>query len=66
MCFEISADGKNFFSATAMLKGKKVIVHSDEVPAPKFIRMGWSDTAIPNLEDKNGWPVPIFAAREIK
>ncbi len=65
-CFELSADGKEFLPATATLEGKQVAVHSDNLPAPKFVRMGWFDTAIPNLRDKNGWPVPVFPAQEVK
>lgn len=64
--FELSADGKTFVPASAVLDGKQVTVHLAEIPSPKFIRMGWSDTAVPNLGDKNGLPVPIFSAREIK
>lgn len=65
-CFELSADGKEFVAATATVQGNQVSVHSDKIPAPKFVRMGWSDTAIPSLSDKNGWPAPIFPAQEVK
>ncbi|MEK6193703.1 MAG: hypothetical protein N2F24_05695, partial [Deltaproteobacteria bacterium] len=65
-CFELSADGKEFVTATATVQGKQVSVHSDKTPAPKFVRMGWFDTATPTLRDKNGWPVLAFPAQEVK
>ena len=65
-CFELSTDGKEFVTATATVQGKQVSVHSDKIPAPKFVRMGWFDTATPTLRDKNGWPVLVFPAQEVK
>ncbi|MBT8036150.1 MAG: sialate O-acetylesterase [Verrucomicrobiae bacterium] len=65
-CFELSADGKEFVSATATVQGTQVIVHSDKVPAPQFVRMGWFDTAIPTLRDKNGWPAHVFPAQMVE
>jgi len=61
--FELSADGKTFVDATAAIKGDQVEVYSDQIKAPKFVRMGWYDTAIPTLQDKNGWPVMAFPAK---
>ena len=42
-----------------------VEVSAAAVPSPKFVRMGWADIAIPNLNDKNGWPVFAFAAQSV-
>ncbi|MDD7984027.1 sialate O-acetylesterase [Lentisphaera marina] len=64
--FELSADGKNFVAAKAVIKGKTVEVSSPAISAPKFVRMGWSDIAIPNLSEKSGWPVYAFPAQKIK
>jgi len=64
--FELSADGKTFVKAGAVIKGDKVEVSSVEVTTPKFVRMGWADIAIPTLKDKNGWPVFAFGAQEVK
>lgn len=61
--FQLSADGNTFIDATATLKGNHVEVQSDELKAPKYVRMGWYDTAIPTLKDKNGWPVLAFPAK---
>jgi len=64
--FELSADGKSFTTADAMIDGNTVIVSSPTVSAPKFIRMGWSEIAIPTLRDKNGWPAFQFSAMPVK
>lgn len=54
-CFELSADSKTFVKADAVINGHTVEVSAAGVAAPKFVRMGWKDIAIPNLNDKNGW-----------
>jgi sialate O-acetylesterase len=64
--FELSVDGKTFAKAQATIKGSTVEVSSTEVAKPKFVRMGWYDTAIPTLQDKNGWPVFAFPAQPVK
>ena len=65
--FEISADGKTFEAATASIKGTMVEVDVPKNLTPAFIRLGWKEIAIPNLQDaKTGWPVFAFAAQEIK
>ena len=63
--FELSADGKTFIEANATIKGDQVEVSADGIDAPKFVRMGWFDIAIPNLKDKNGWPVFAFPAKMV-
>ena len=64
--FELSADGNTFVKAEAVMNGKTVEVSAADVTAPKFVRMGWYDTAIPTLQDKNGWPVLAFPAQPVK
>ncbi|WP_018968972.1 sialate O-acetylesterase [Rubritalea marina] len=64
--FEISADGTNFVTADAALKGNTVELKSSQVKNPQFVRMGWVETAIPNLTDKNGWPVFSFAPIKVQ
>jgi sialate O-acetylesterase len=64
--FELSADGETFVKADAKINGNTVDVSSAAVTAPKFVRMGWYDTAIPTLQDKNGWPVFAFPAKPVK
>ena len=64
--FELSVDGKKFVEAKAEIKDNTVIVSAEGLTNPKFVRMGWYDIAIPNLQDKNGWPVFPFTAQEAK
>ena len=64
--FELSADGKAFVAADAVINGNTVEVSAAGVAAPKFVRMGWKDIAIPNLNDKNGWPVFSFSAQPVQ
>jgi sialate O-acetylesterase len=64
--FELSTDGKTFVTAEAVIQGTVVIVSSAKVPAPKFVRMGWSEVAIPTLRDKNGWPAFQFSSQPVK
>jgi sialate O-acetylesterase len=63
--FELSAGGKVFEAAEAVIDGATVIVTSTKVKEPKFVRMGWSEVAIPTLQDKNGWPAFQFGSMPI-
>jgi len=63
--FELSSDGETFVEASAKLKGDHVEVLADGMTEPRFVRMGWFDIAIPNLKDKNGWPVFAFPAKPV-
>jgi sialate O-acetylesterase len=63
--FELSSDGESFVSAKAEIIGNTVLVSTPAIKSPKFVRMGWYETAIPNLKDKNGWPVFAFPAQEV-
>jgi sialate O-acetylesterase len=65
-CFELSEDGKVFMTANASIKDDQVLLSSDTVTTPKFVRMGWYETSIPNLKDKNGWPAFAFPASNIE
>ncbi len=64
--FELSADGEIFVEAAASIKGDQIEIVADGISDPKFVRMGWFDIAIPNLKDKNGWPVFAFPAKPIQ
>ena len=63
--FELSTDGKTFVKAKALIDGNTVKVSAPSVSAAKFVRMGWVDVALPNLSDKNGWPVFAFQQQPI-
>ena len=64
--FEVSTDGKSFVTADATIAGNTVIVSSEKVTSPKFVRMGWNEIAIPTLRDKNGWPAFQFPAMPVE
>jgi len=58
--FEIaSADGV-FKTATATIAGETVILTSPDVSAPATVRMGWTETAQPNLVNAAGLPAYPF------
>ena len=64
--FELAGEDKVFKPAVAVIEGNTVVVSSKEVQSPKFVRMGWEQTFVPNLSDKNGWPAFQFSAMEVK
>ncbi len=61
--FELSVDGRHYVTAEAQIVGNQVEVSATAIAAPQFVRMGWNEIAIPNLADRNGWPVHPFSAR---
>ncbi len=65
-CFEVAGDDKAFVPAKASIAGNTVVVSADGVAAPKYVKMGWNEIQVPNLADKNGWPVFQFPAQEAK
>jgi sialate O-acetylesterase len=65
-CFEIAGEDKVFVPAKASIEGKTVVVSAEGVASPKHVKMGWLETQVPNLADKNGWPVFQFPPQEAK
>jgi sialate O-acetylesterase len=53
------ADGI-FQPATATIAGDTVILENKDVPAPTAVRLGWSETAQPNLVNQDGLPAYPF------
>jgi len=59
--FAIAGDDKNFVWAQAKIEGDKVIVWSDEVTEPKYVRYAWADNPDnPNLYNREGLPASPF------
>jgi sialate O-acetylesterase len=58
--FEIAGDDHIFYRAAAEISGETVTVRSAQVPAPKAVRFGWSQLAVPNLANKQGLPASPF------
>ncbi|MEZ0541306.1 sialate O-acetylesterase [Fibrella arboris] len=59
--FAIAGADKKFVWAQAEINGGKVVVWSDEVPSPQFVRYAWADNPVhPNLYNKEGLPASPF------
>jgi sialate O-acetylesterase len=62
--FELAgADGK-FVSATAQIDGNTVVVQSDAVAEPRFVRYGWANSPQCNLFNGEGLPASPFTSAE--
>ncbi len=63
--FAIAGDDKKFIWGKAKIEGDTVIVWSDEVPNPKYVRYAWADNPDnPNLYNKEGLPASPFRTKE--
>jgi sialate O-acetylesterase len=59
--FAIAGADKKFVWAKAKIEGDKVVVSSDEVPNPMYVRYAWADSPpYPNLFNKEGLPASPF------
>jgi len=59
--FAIAGDDKKFVWAKARIKGDKIVVWSEEVKDPKYVRYAWADNPVnPNLYNKEGLPASPF------
>jgi sialate O-acetylesterase len=60
--FAIAGIDKKFVWAKAKIEGDSVVVWSDKVPEPKFVRYAWADNPVnPNLYNREGLPASPFA-----
>ncbi|PRY24542.1 sialate O-acetylesterase [Spirosoma oryzae] len=59
--FAIAGADKKFVWANARIEGNTVVVSSDDVPNPQFVRYAWADNpANANLINKEGLPASPF------
>ncbi|WP_443936784.1 sialate O-acetylesterase [Pedobacter sp. MW01-1-1] len=59
--FAIAAADKKFVWAKATIEGSKVLVWSDEIKEPMYVRYAWADNPVePNLYNKAGLPASPF------
>ncbi len=59
--FAIAGDDKKFVWGNARIEGDKIIVSSNELPNPKYVRYAWADDPVnPNLINKEGLPAAPF------
>jgi sialate O-acetylesterase len=63
--FAVAGSDKKFVWAKAKIEGDKVIVWSDQISAPKYIRYAWADNpANANLYNKEGLPASPFTTEK--
>lgn len=58
--FTIAGEDGKFVPAKAAIRGKLVVVSSNEVPAPKAVRYGWDNVPDVNLFNQDGLPASPF------
>ena len=59
--FAIAGSDKKFVWARATIEGDKVIVWSDEIASPVYVRYAWADNPVnPNLFNREGLPASPF------
>lgn len=60
--FEVAGSDKIFYSANATIQKGKVVVESDQVKEPKFVRYGWKPYFVGNLVNSENLPVSTFTS----
>ena len=58
--FEIAGEDRKFVAANAVIEGGSLLVSHPSVPKPAAVRFAWSETAQPNLMNKEGLPACPF------
>jgi sialate O-acetylesterase len=58
--FTIAGSDEKFVTAQVEIDGNTIIVWSDEIKNPVAVRFGWTNTAVPNLFNKEGLPASSF------
>jgi sialate O-acetylesterase len=59
--FAIAGADKVFVWANAKIEGNKIVLTSDKVPHPMYVRYAWADDPVnPNLINKEGLPAAPF------
>jgi sialate O-acetylesterase len=63
--FAVAGADKKFVWAKAKIEGDKIVVWSDDIPNPKYVRYAWADDPVnPNLYNKEGLPASPFRTDE--
>jgi sialate O-acetylesterase len=60
--FEIAGKDGKYYPAVAKINREQVVVRSSKVKQPVHVRFGWTDTAIPNLFNKERLPAASFSS----
>ncbi|NQU85209.1 MAG: hypothetical protein HQ541_05565 [Mariniphaga sp.] len=58
--FEIAGADSNFVEANAVIENNTVLVNTNLVKEPVFVRFAWNEIAEPNLMNKEGLPANSF------
>jgi sialate O-acetylesterase len=58
--FEVAGEDGVFHPATAVIDGETVLVESQAVAAPTWVRHGWGEADEPNLQNAEGLPASSF------
>ena len=58
--FTIAGADRNFVKAKAEIDGDTIVVASRKVKKPIAVRFAWSNTAVPNLFNREGLPASSF------
>lgn len=58
--FEIAGNDQKFVKAKAKIEGNSIVVQARQVKKPTQARFAWSNTAEPNLFNKEGLPASSF------
>ncbi|SDI59063.1 sialate O-acetylesterase [Mucilaginibacter gossypii] len=65
--FAIAGADKKFVWAKALIKGDKILVWSDKIPAPLYVRYAWADNPDgANLYNKEGLPASPFQTGKLQ
>jgi len=64
--FTIAGADEKFVPATTKIDGQTIVVHSDQLKQPVAVRFAWTDTAEPNLMNKEGLPASPFRTDTFK
>jgi len=62
--FEVAGADRKFVSADAVVEGATILVSNPAVPAPVYVRYGWSDYPPCNLYNSDGLPASPFRSGE--
>ncbi len=63
--FAVAGADKKFVWAKAVIEGEKILVWSDEIKNPVYVRYAWADNPVnPNLYNKEGLPASPFSTEK--
>ncbi len=63
--FELAGKDKRYFPAQAVLENGALVVTSEKVPAPQFVRYAWAENPVCNLFNEAGLPASPFTSEII-